>query len=64
LRPARATAAPDEVGGDGGQNHHGQPLPAKRPASCQRVPNSPPPRMLATTLVPPRSSQSLPIAEL
>ena len=27
-----------------------------------RVPNSPPPRMLAVTLVPPRSSQSLPMA--
>ena len=39
-------------------------LPAPRPASCQGVPNSPPPLMLAMTLVPPRSSQSLPIAEL
>ncbi len=35
-----------------------------RPASCQAGPNSPPPRMLASTQTPPCSSHSLPIVGL
>ena len=57
-------AAAHEVGGDRREIVMRQAL-ARAPAGfVPGVPNSPPPRMLATTLVPPRSSQSLPIAEL
>ena len=55
-------SAAHEIGGDGGEIVVRRRLPSRRPAWCQRAPNSPPPRMLATTLVPPRSSQSLPMA--
>ena len=39
-------------------------LPSRRPSSCQRVPNSPPPRILAMTRVPPHSSHSFPKTRL
>ena len=53
IRPGRVTPRRTRSAAIAAKSSWVRRLPARRPASCQRVPNSPPPRILALTLVPP-----------